>query len=90
MSTGTDKPIYQGDANNVLRHAYNFEDASVTVNGFLVGQVGHKVTMAISTTSIANDTETYTFLNGATTLYTIKVIYTTGTRDVFLSAERMS
>lgn len=88
--SNTTKRLSDVDANSALRGAFNDADMSLTINGYLVGVVGRKVTMAISTTSVANDTETYTFSENATNLYAIKVIYTTGTRDVFLSAERIS
>ncbi len=86
----TTKRLSDVDANSALRGAFNDSDMSLTINGYLAGTVGRKVTMAISTTSVSNDTETYTFSENGTNLYAIKVIYTTGTRDVFLSAERIS
>lgn len=86
----TDKPLSERDANQTLQSAYNDVDASLTTNGFLVGKVGHKVTMTLETTSSANDTELYTFFNGGTQLYEIKVIYTDGTRAIISSAERIS
>ncbi len=85
-----DKPVSNLDANQTLQGAYNAVDATLSTNGFLVGKIGNKVTMAISTTTIANDTETYAFADGAIALYSIKVIYTDGTRDVLVSAERIS
>lgn len=88
--TVTSKSPSSKDPGQVLQAALNDVDNSLTVNGFLVGKVGNKVTMIISTTTVASDTETYTFLDGLTQLYRIRVIYTTGTRDVMLSAERIS
>lgn len=90
MSDVTLKRLSNHDADQTLRLSYNDIDASHTVNGFLVGVVGRKVIMAISTTSIANDTETYAFSENGTALYSIKVIYTSGTRDTLLSAERVA
>lgn len=86
----TNKPLSDRDANQTLQSAYNDVDASITVNGFLVGKVGHKVTMEIQTTNTSDDTELYTFLNDGTQLYQLKVIYTSNTREVLLSAERIS
>jgi hypothetical protein len=86
----TGKGLSDRDANQTLQHAYNAVDASITTAGFLVGKVGHKVTMAISTTSAANDTQTYTFLDNGTTLYAIKLIYTDNTYATLVSAERIS
>lgn len=86
----TTKQFSDQDADQVLQYAFNDVDATISTNGFLVGKVGHQVTMAISTTTIANDTETYTFLNSGTQLYEIEVIYTDGTRETLLSATRIS
>ncbi len=85
-----DKPVSNLDANQTLQTAYNDVDATISTNGFLVGKIGNKVTMTISTTTIANDTETYAFFDGVTALYSIKVIYTDGTRQTLVSAERIS
>lgn len=90
MSNSTTKSASQASAENVLRSAHNEVDASITTNGFLVGKVGHKVTTTLSTTTIVNDTVTFTFLDGATQLYQIKVVYPATQTVDFLSAERTS
>ena len=90
MSNTTSKPTADLSHENVLRSAYNKEDGSITTSGFLVGKVGHKVTQTISTTTAANDTLTYNFLDGATLLYSIRVIYTDNTYSTMISAERVA
>ena len=90
MANSTTKPTSQASAENVLRSAHNQVDASITTNGFLVGKVGHKVTAALSTTTVANDTVTFTFFDGSTQLYQLKVVYSTSQTIPFLSAERLS
>lgn len=84
----TTKPMSQKDSQQVLRGAYNDVDKSLTVNGFIGAQVGNKVTLAIQTTNVASDTELYTFLDNGVQLMQIKIIYTTASRDLMLSAER--
>lgn len=86
----TSKQMSKLDSEQTLKGAFNEVDKSFTTNGFLVGKVGHKVELAISTTSIVNDTETYTFIDSGTQLYQIQVIYTSGSRETMLSAERIS
>lgn len=89
MTTRTAKSssTYSGD--QVLRSSYNEVDASLQTSGFLTARVGNKVTSTLSTTSIADDTETFSFYeNVSTLLYTIRIIYTDGTREQMLSAER--
>lgn len=92
MGNTTTKQIGKIDAENVLRKAYNIEDASMTVNGFLIGKVGHRVTLTISTTNVANDTEAYSFYDASvsppTLLYTFTIVYTDATREQMISAER--
>lgn len=90
MGNTTTKRQTDQDMEGSIRSSYNEVDHTLSVNGFLVGNVGHKVTMAVTTTSIASDTETYTFLDGSTQLYQIKVVYTDGTRGTLVSAERVS
>jgi hypothetical protein len=89
MANATTKPPSELSSQNVLRSAHNEVDGSITTNGFLVGQVGHKVTAALSTTTVANDTVTYTFLDGATVLYAIKMVFPTAQTLPFTSAERV-
>lgn len=78
------------DGNQTLQKAFNDVDATITTNGFLVGKVGRKIDLAISTTTVTNDTETYTFSEDGTDLYQLRIVYTNGTRDLLLSAERIS
>lgn len=102
MGNTTGKKIGRIDAENVLRKAYNVEDATVSVNGFVVGKVGHKIELEIRTTNVANDTERFTFSDqspgtsqdnptgGPLTLYIIDVIYTDGNRSQLMSVERVA
>ncbi len=86
----TTKQMSEKDFQQVLRGAFNDVDKTVSTNGFLVGKVGHRVTSTISTTNVANDTETYEFFDVSTSLYQIRVIYTDGGRTDLLSAERIA
>lgn len=88
MANETLKPMSDMSGDNVLRNAHNQVDGTISTSGFITAFVGRKVTLAISTTTVANDTETYAFSESGIALYTLKIIYTTGTRDVMLSAER--
>lgn len=88
--TTTSKPVSGLDEAQTLRGAYNEVNDTLSVDGYLTGMIGRKVSLAISTTSISNDTETYTFSENGITLYVIKVIYTDGSRGTMISAERIS
>lgn len=78
------------DANQTLKFSFNDIDKSLTTTGFLTGLVGRKITQAISTTSAANDTATFTYSESGTTLFAVKVIYTDSTWATMISAERIS
>lgn len=75
---------------NVLRSVHNEVDASITTSGFLTGKAGHKVTMALATTNIADDSIVYSFFDNAVQLYQIKMVYATAQTLDVLSAERIS
>lgn len=78
------------DAAETAQKSFNDSDASFNVNGFLVGVVGRRIDLAISTTTIANDTETYSFSENSNPLYALKVVYTDGNRTTMLFAVRIS
>lgn len=90
MANHTTKPLSDRDSGQTLQSAYNDVDASLTTNGFLVGKVGHNITLTVSQTTVPNDTEIYTFKDGSVQLYQIKIIYTDGTRAQMISASRIS
>lgn len=81
----TSKVPSDQDANQTLQGAYNDVDSSFTTNGFLVGKVGHRVSVAI-----AGAVETYTFSDNGTQLYQLELVYTDGTRSQLLTATRIS
>lgn len=86
----TQKPLSHLDYEQTLQSSYNDENATLSVDGFLTGKVGRKVELAISTTTLLNDTETYSFSENGTALYSIRIIYTDGSRALMISAERIS
>jgi len=90
MSVTTLKPPSDLDSTQNIQRSYNDVNSTLSVDGFLTGLVGRKVVLTISTTSIANDTETYDFSENSIALYSIKIIYTDGTRATMISAERIA
>lgn len=90
MSVTTLKPPSDLDSTQNIQRSYNDVNATLSVDGFLTGLVGRKVVLDISTTTVSNDTETYTFSENGTNLYAIKIIYTDGSRQTMISAERIS
>lgn len=88
MANSTTKHMSDVSEENVLRHIHNPVDGTIAMGSFVTSNIGHKITLAISTTSVADDTETYTFLDGAVSLMTLVIIYTDGARTTMVSVER--
>ncbi len=90
MPNQTLKPFSDRDYPQTLKLSYNDVDASLSTAGFLVGKVGRKIVPTTSTTTVANDTVTYAYSENTIALYSIKCIYTDGTRTDLISAERIA
>lgn len=84
MSNVTTKQTAIIDSANVLKQAFNVEDKSITVNSFLVGKVGHKVTRAVVSPTV----DTFSYADGSTVLYVLTVTYTNAGHDDIVSVER--
>ena len=90
MSTVTTKQPSDLDYSQAIQTSFNDVNATISTDGFLVGKVGRRFDLAISTTTVSNDTETYTFSENGTTLYVIKIVYTDGSRSTPLYGLRVS
>lgn len=86
----TQKRITQKDSAQTLTNAFNDVDSSISVGTFLTATVGRKVSLAIATTTVANDSEIYAYSENGIALYSLKITYTDGTRSQFISAERIA
>jgi hypothetical protein len=84
----TSKTMALRDSEQAIRTSYNDANATLGVDGFIVGKVGHKVVLTLATTSAGLDTEVYNFFDGSNLLYQITIIYTDATRNQLVSAER--
>lgn len=84
------KKLTQKDSEQAIRSSYNDAGNTLGVDGFLVGLVGRRVDIVTSTTTIANDTQTFTFSENGSQLYVLKLIYTDGTQSTLMSAERIA
>lgn len=84
----TTKVRSEYDANQITQKIFNPEGGTLAVDGFLVGKVGRRVDLVLTTTTLSNDTEVFTFSEEGTTLFELTLIYTDGTRAQLLSAER--
>lgn len=72
------------DDEQTLTNAFNDSDKSFTTSTFVTAKLGHKITQ----TAIDPVTDDFTYLDGATVLYTLRVIYTSAAKTILLSVER--
>jgi len=84
----TTKKLGTSDADQVLKRAYNPDDASLTINGWIAGQVGNSITQTITTTNVANDTAIFSFKENGTQIYQLTIVYTDATQGTMISATR--
>lgn len=74
------------DGNQTLKGAFNDSDASFTVGSFVTAKVGHKIVRSV----VSATTDDYSYYDGVTLLYTIRVIYATSAKEELNSAERIA
>ena len=84
--SGSSKPISKQDSENTLRYSFNDSDKSITTSSFVTAKVGHKITR----TDISATTEDYSYFDGSNLLYTIRIVYTSSTKETLSSVERIA
>jgi hypothetical protein len=82
----TTKKLSEKDYSQTLQGAYNEVDKTLSVNGFIVGKVGHKVVR----TDYLTTGDDFSFYDGATLLYTIRINYTTSAKAILDYVERIA
>lgn len=80
----TSKTPSEYDQQQIIQRAYNKENATVAVDGFIVGKVGRKVVRS----DISSTIEDYSFYDSTTLLYTIRITYTDSTKTTLNQVER--
>lgn len=87
MGNASTKSPTNISADNALRYAYNVEDKTLGVNGFIVGKVGNRIEVTDGGT-----TEVYSFLDNSgpapILLYEITLTYSDSSKETLLSVER--
>ncbi len=84
----TKKQYSELDQQQLFKKAYNQEAATLGIDGFVAGMVGRKIERSLTTTTVANDTEVFSFSENGTLLYTLNVVYTDDSLGTLLSVER--
>lgn len=80
------KPISKQDSENALRYSFNDTDKSLTTSSFVTAKVGHKITRV----DIDAVTEEFSYYDNANLLYTIRIVYTTSSKEILSSVERIA
>jgi hypothetical protein len=84
------KPMTQKDSEQAIRTSYIDDNGTLSVDGFLSGKVGRRVDVALSTTTVSNDTVTFSFSENGNPILALKLVYTDGTQAQLLYAVRIS
>lgn len=80
------KPSTDRDYQQTLKKSYNDVNATLGVDGFIVGQVGNKIIIDSSNSIF----DTFSFYESTTLLYVIQVTYTDNTKTTTSQVERTS
>lgn len=79
------KPLSERDAPQIQKKVYNEVNATLGVDGFIVGAIGRKIIKTNTSATV----ETYSFYEDQTTLlYQLVITYTDGTKADLSSVER--
>jgi hypothetical protein len=87
--TSTTKMPSSLDSGQVLQGSFSDLGGLVHLDWVIAG-IGRKITYAIATTTIANDTISSTYSEGSTTLAVVHNVYTDGNRTLLSYTTRIS
>lgn len=86
----TTKPPTKLDYEQAIQGSFNDMNSTLSVDGFIVGKVGHKIVRS-EPSSVAEDYEFFDKVNGSDVLlYTIRITYTSALKQTLLSVERIA
>ena len=84
MSDKTSKKFTDYDHQQILQKVYNPADATLAVGSFVSAELGNNMQVGYPNAT----TETYSFYEGSTLLYTLTVVYTDSTKGSLSSVTR--
>jgi len=82
----SEKNMAEVDAEQALRFAFDNGTKTFAIGSFLGLKIGHRLTQ----TAVNSSTDDYSYFDGSNLIMTIRVIYTTSTKDVLSSVERIA
>lgn len=80
----TTKAASKLDFEQIFKNAANDQDKTIATSGFINAKIGHKVTR----TAVSSVIDDFSFYDGVTLIYTIRITWTTSDKNEFNSAER--
>tara|TARA_R110000868_G_scaffold287815_6_gene548147 strand:+ start:640 stop:897 length:258 start_codon:yes stop_codon:yes gene_type:complete len=82
--SNTTKSFTEYDQAQIFQKAYNKEEGTIAVGSFVAGKVGHKIIRAVQSSTV----DDFSYYDGATLLYTLRVTYNNGSHDEVDMVER--
>ena len=82
----TSKPLSSADGDQVLRGIHNPTSGAAAVEGWVTGAVGRKITITAFSATV-DDVE---FLEGSTSLMTLRLTYDGAAHDNVIEVERIA
>lgn len=82
----SEKNMAEVDAEQALRFAFDNNTKTFATGNFVGLKIGHKIEQV----AVNSSTDDFKYYDGATLLQTIRVTYTTSTKDVLSSVERIA
>lgn len=80
----TTKRLSEYDQTQILQKVYNKEEGTLAIGSFVAGKVGHKIERDIISATV----DDFSYYDGASLLYTIRVTYNNSSHDEVDSVER--
>lgn len=82
----SEKNMAEVDAEQALRFAFDNGTKTFATSSFISGKIGHKIEQV----AVNSTTDDYHYKDNGTLLQTVRVTYTTSTKDVLSSVERIA
>lgn len=86
------KPTTRLSYGQVIQRSYNDADSTVITSGFVSSKIGNKITRIDTAGGDLNGAaagDDFTYYDGDTLLYTLRILYEDSQKTVFSSAERV-
>ena len=86
MANVTTKEPSKLDFEQNIKNAANDQDKTIATSGFINAKIGH----AIERTAVSPVVDDFSYYDGATLLYVIRITWTTSAKNDFTRTERIA